>query len=142
MVVVQAGRPAPVLHPLQAALVAGIAPLFIGALLCDLAYGSTAEPQWSNFAAWLLAGGMVYAGFALLWALIDLVRLRTTRGRAGLLALALLALFVFGLVDCFVHARDAWAIMPDGPILSAVVAVLSLIALALSLSLLRRERVA
>lgn len=113
------------IHPLHAFLVAAPVPLFLGGLLSDWAYGSTPEPQWSNFAAWLIAGGMVFVGFALLWALIALLRSRGGRGRAASLFGLLLALFVLGLVDSFVHARDAYAIMPAAPILSAIVTLLA-----------------
>ena len=39
------------------------------------------------------------------------------------------AVFVLGVVNSFVHARDAWAVMPDGLILSFIAAALALIAL-------------
>src|SRR3954468_16585587 len=61
------------IHPLFAFLLSGAVPLFLGALLSDLGYGATAEPQWANFAAWLLVGAMVLTGFALLWGLILLI---------------------------------------------------------------------
>jgi uncharacterized membrane protein len=112
-------------HPLHAFLLAAPVPLFLGGFLSDLAYGSTPEPQWSNFAAWLIAGAMVFAGFALLWALIALLRARAGRSGRAVVFVLLLAVFVLGLVDSFVHARDAYAIMPAAPILSAIVTVLS-----------------
>jgi len=114
-------------HPLHAFLLAAPVPLFLGGFLSDLAYGSTPEPQWSNFAAWLIAGAMVFTGFALLWASIALPRSRAGggRARAGVVFLLLLALFALGLVDSFVHARDAYAIMPAAPILSAIVTALA-----------------
>ena len=69
------------IHPLHAVLLAGTVPLFLGVLLTDLAYSNTYEIQWKNFASWLLVGGLVFGGFALLWAVIDIVRAarRTTR---------------------------------------------------------------
>lgn len=54
------------LHPLHAVLLAGTIPLFLGALLCDLAYAASYEIQWSNFASWLIVGGLVFGGLALL----------------------------------------------------------------------------
>ena len=124
-----ADRPSPrSVHPFQAALLAAMVPLFLGGLLSDIAYADSYEIQWSNFAAWLIAGAMVFTGFALLWASIDLVRGRRWRGRSLVLFLVLLALFVLGLINSFVHARDAWAVMPDGLILSAVVTLLALVA--------------
>ena len=40
-----------------------------------------------------------------------------------------LAAWLVGLFNAFVHARDAWASMPNGLILSVVGAVLALVAL-------------
>lgn len=117
-------------HPLHAFLLAAPVPLFLGGFLSDLAYGSTPEPQWSNFAAWLVAGGMVFVGVALLWALIALLRSRAHGGRVrlGAVFVLLLATFVVGLVDSLVHARDAYAIMPAAPVLSAIVTLLAALA--------------
>jgi uncharacterized membrane protein len=120
---------------LHAALLAGAVPLFLGGLLSDLAYGSTAEVQWSNFAAWLIAGAMVFTGFAGLWALIALVRAR--RGWPLLCLLLLVATFVLGLIDSFVHARDAWGIMPEAPIMSAIVTLVAIAATWIGLASLR-----
>lgn len=125
-------------HPLRLVLpllLAGAAPLFLGGLLSDLAYGASAEPQWSNFAAWLVAGAMVLAGVALLWTLVTVLRYGAWRGAPVTSLLAQLAVFVLGFVNSLVHARDAWGIMPLAPILSALVFVLSAVALVTSLAL-------
>ncbi|MGQ9368635.1 DUF2231 domain-containing protein [Azospirillum sp. ST 5-10] len=121
-------RPARAIQPVHAVLLAATLPLFLGALLSDVAYANSYEIQWSNFAAWLITGGMVFTGLSLLWAVVDLVRAVRRRGRPLLYGLLLLVTFVLGLVNAFVHARDAWATMPDGLILSAVVAVLAILA--------------
>ena len=118
-----------VIHPLHAFLLAGSVPLFIGALLADWAYSSTYEIQWTNFASWLLVGAMVLAGLALLWALIDLLRAdRSWRGRPLVYFLVLLAAFILGFMNALVHAKDAWAKMPEALILSIIVAILVLVA--------------
>lgn len=114
----------PRVHPLHGVFLAASVALFLGALLSDLAYGASYQIQWSNFAAWLLAGAMVVAGFSLLWSFITLLRARPRAGWPLATFLLLLAVFVLGLIDCFVHARDAWGIMPDGLLLSAVVTLL------------------
>ena len=44
-------------------------------------------------------------------------------GRGVVYFVLLLVTFGLGLVNAFVHARDAWGIMPEGLILSAAVAV-------------------
>jgi uncharacterized membrane protein len=123
------------IHPLHAFLLAGCVPLFLGALLADWAYSSTYEVQWTNFASWLLVGAMLLAGFALLWALIDLLRAdRSWRGRPLIYFIVLLAAFIFGFINALVHAKDAWAKMPEALILSVIVALLVLVACWLGLS--------
>ena len=121
-------RPPRPTHPLQAFLLAGSVPLFVGGLLCDAGYASNYQIQWSNFAAWLIAGAMVFTGFALLGALIGLLRRRPRRGWPLLSFLLLLATFALGLVNSFVHARDAYATQPQGLILSAIVVLLAVAA--------------
>lgn len=62
------------IHPVHAVFLAGVIPLFAGALLSDIAYFRTYEIQWQNFASWLLAGGLVMAGVALVFAFAGLAR--------------------------------------------------------------------
>ena len=112
------------IHPLHAAVLGGVLPLFLGALLADYAYWSTYEIQWSNFASWLLIGAMVMASLALLCAVVGLAR---GRRRLGYL-LVLVATWIVGFINALHHARDAWAIMPTALLLSAVATVLALVA--------------
>jgi uncharacterized membrane protein len=125
------------LHPLHAVLLAGAVPLFLGALLSDLAYNSSYEIQWKNFASWLIVGGLVFGGFALLWALVDVVRSDRRSGRSIPFVLILLATWVLGFINALVHAKDAWASMPAALILSVIVAVLAVAATWLGFSTLR-----
>lgn len=113
------------LHPLHAVLLAGTLPLFLGALLSDIAYSASYEIQWNNFASWLIAGGLVFGAIALLWAVVDLFR--DGRGGRGSLfyVLLLLATWILGFVNALVHAKDAWASMPNGLVLSVVVLALA-----------------
>ncbi len=117
------------LHPLHAILLAFPLPLFLGALLSDLAYRSTFHIQWANFSSWLIAGGLLVGGFALLWSLINVFRRGPARkGRLVVYFVVLLAMFGLGFVNALVHAKDAWATMPEGLYLSAVTTLLALIA--------------
>jgi uncharacterized membrane protein len=110
-------------------------PLFLGALLSDWAYSSSHQIQWLNFAAWLIAAGLLIAGPALLWAAIDWLRSPAARHRRGLIYLTLLlASFVVGVINALVHGMDGWAAMPAGLILSAVVVVLAATASAVGLA--------
>jgi uncharacterized membrane protein len=114
--------------PLYSILLAGTVPLFLGVLLSDVAYSSTFEIQWKNFASWLLVGALVFAGFALLWGFVDFVRGDRADRRPILYLALLLAAWVLGFIDALVHAKDAWASMPAALILSVIVAVLAIAA--------------
>jgi uncharacterized membrane protein len=117
------------LHPLHAILLAFPLPLFLGALASDLAYRSTFHIQWANFSSWLIAGGLLVGGFAVLWALINLFRRGTARkGRLIIYFVVLLAMWALGFVNALVHAKDAWATMPESLYLSAITTLLALVA--------------
>ncbi len=129
MVAIYAPAPLRPLHPLHAIFLAFPFPLFLGALLSDLAYWSTFQIQWANFSSWLIAGGLLVGAFAVLWALVNQFRRGTARkGRLVLYFLVLLAIWVLGFVNALVHAKDAWATMPESLYLSAVATLLALVA--------------
>jgi uncharacterized membrane protein len=110
-------------------------PLFLGALLSDWAYSSSHQIQWVNFAAWLIAGGLLIAGLSLLWGAVAVLRSSAHRTRGGLMYLTLLlATFVVGVINALEHGKDGWAAMPTGLILSAVVVVLAAAASAVGLT--------
>jgi len=127
---------------MHAVLAFSALPLFLGALLSDWAYAESYEVQWTNFASWLIAGGLVFAGIALLWATIDVLRSSATRHRRGAVYLVLLlASCVLGFVNALVHARDAWAAMPAGLVLSVVVLLLMAAASMIGLASIPRRTV-
>ena len=113
------------LNPLHAVLLAGTIPLFLGALFSDYAYSSTHHIQWSLFASWLIAGGLLFAGLALLCAILGLFRADRRRGLYLTYFVLLLVTWIVGFINALVHAKDAWAMMPTGFILSIVVTVLA-----------------
>jgi uncharacterized membrane protein len=115
-------------------------PLFLGALFSDWAYRSSYQIQWVNFAAWLIAAGLLILGPALVWGAVALLRSRATRhGRTVTYLVLLLTTFLVGFINALVHAKDGWAAMPTGLILSAVVVALATMASAVGLtSFLRR----
>ncbi len=124
-------------NPLHATLLAGTVPLFLGAMLSDIAYFKTYEIQWSNFAAWLIAGGLVFCGLALLFAVVNLLRAHHKKGRPLMYFLLLLATWVLGFINALEHAKDAWATMPLGLVLSVIVTLLACAATWIGLSNLR-----
>ena len=119
------------LHPLHGMLLGAANAFLVSGFLSDWAYFGSTEIQWKNFAGWLIIGGLVFTAFALLWTLVDLVRLPLGRGPRIVAFVLLLAAFVLGIVDELVHAKDAWASMPEALILSGVVAVLAIAATAI-----------
>jgi uncharacterized membrane protein len=114
-----------VLHPIHGALLAGTIPLFLGGVLSDYAYASTYHIQWANFASWLIVGGLVFGGVVLLWSIINLVRTHHRGGIAITYTLVLFATWGLGFFNALIHAKDAWAAMPAGLVLSVIVALLA-----------------
>ena len=125
MAVIIERRYSEAIHPLHAILLAGTIPLFLGAALSDAAYASTYEIQWSNFASWLIVGGLVFSAIALVLAIIDLCRASRRASGLAVYVLILLATWLTGFFNALMHARDAWAVMPTGLVLSVITAVLA-----------------
>ena len=124
-------------HPLHAFLLGGAGCFLVSGFLSDWAYYSSHEIQWKNFASWLIMGGLVLGGFALLWALIDLFHADSYRRQRLTYFVVLLAVWILSFINELVHAKDAWASMPEALVISAVVAVLSTAATWLGFSTLR-----
>jgi uncharacterized membrane protein len=102
--------------------------LLMAALFTDTMYSSNALMQWANFSAWLITGGLVLALLAAIFLIIDFASGKAAAirwldfGLAGGAAL-------LSLVNVFVHTRDAWtSVVPTGISLSAIVAILLLVA--------------
>jgi uncharacterized membrane protein len=127
----------PSIHPLHAFLLGGALCFFASGLLSDWAYFSIHEIQWKNFASWLIIGGLLLGGFALLWAFIDLVRAHPRRSQRVLYFVLLLAVWILGFVNELVHAKDAFASMPEGLIISAITTVLMTVATWIGFSTMR-----
>jgi len=147
----------PLLHPLHALLLAFPIALFSSALASDITYLNSAEIQWTNFSQWLLAGGCLMGGFALLWAIVLAVtargverdgierggveRSRSGRGRAVLYLVLLAVMWIAGLVNSFQHSRDGWSsVETTGLVLSIISTLAALAAGWVGYSSLRAER--
>lgn len=105
--------------------------LFTVAVVTDLTYLNTAEMQWSNFSAWLIAWALLFGAPVLAWSIVDLFPRRPGgwRSRSFVHAALVVAMWLVGLVNAFWHARDAWAsVETTGLALSVVTAVLALTA--------------
>lgn len=61
----------------------------------------------------LIAGGLVFCGLAILFALANLIS-AGRRGRAMTYVLLLVATWGLGFINALQHAKDAWATMPTG----------------------------
>lgn len=119
------------LHPLHAILLAFPVALFISAVVSDITYRATAEMQWSHFSSWLIAGGLLLGGLAMVWAFVDMFRVpaASRRGWLVIYPLLLLAMWVVGLFNAFLHARDAWySVTPFALLLSVMTALLAFVA--------------
>lgn len=129
---------APRRHSLHHVLLAGTLPPFLGALASDWAYAKTFEPQWHTFAEWLLAGGMVFATLALLGALLGLFRAEGRTNRELVSLLALVATFAAGGLASLLHARDVWATMPWGFVMTVLALLFAVVAIWFGFSSPRR----
>lgn len=118
-------KPAAHLNPLHAVLLGALFPLTLGAMLSDWAYSSTYQIQWLYFADWLIAGSLVAAIPALLWALLGLL---FGTGHNRLFVVLLAAAVVVNFINALTHAKDAYATMPAGLILSVIGTVMAFIA--------------
>lgn len=119
------------LYPLHSILLAFAMASFGWAMIFDITYVNTAEIQWSNFASWLIAGGELFGGLVLAWALATAVLGR--RSGAALwrwIYLGVVALmWVLGLFNAFHHSHDGWAsVGATGVTLSILCTLLALIA--------------
>lgn len=116
--------------PIHAMLVPFPIACFTGTLLTDIIYSKSANIQWANFSAWLLAFGMFMGSLAALFGLIDLFSApRATRPAAATWhMIGNLVLLAVALLNNIVHARDGWtSVVPFGLFLSAVTVALMVV---------------
>lgn len=104
---------------------------FTLAFLTDIAYSRSYNLQWQYFSIWLITAGLIMGGFAILFGAIDwLVARRRSADRprgTGWHILLPIGAWLLALLNAFVHSRDGWtAVVPEGLILSGIVALLML----------------
>ncbi|WP_339933676.1 DUF2231 domain-containing protein [uncultured Brevundimonas sp.] len=98
-------------HPVHAILLGFPIALFTTALVTDITYLRTAEVQWTNFSSWLIAGGLVFGGLVLVWAVVALaIHWRGQPRMPRLIYLGVLAaMMILGLINAFKHSQDGWS---------------------------------
>lgn len=118
------------LNAFHAILLAFPLSLFAATVVTDIAYLGTAEIQWSNFSAWLNAGGLIFGAIVLIWAIASTVfHPRSWHGGRLVHLVALIIMWAFGFLDALVHGRDAWySVTTAGMILSLITAGAALVA--------------
>ncbi len=138
------GIGATLLHPVHAILLAFPIALFSSGLASDIAYLKSGLVQWTNFSAWLIAGGCFFGGLVLAWAIVAAVFPgRAARGRAMAYLVAVAVMFIAGLINSFQHSHDGWSSVGSlGLTLSIVSTLAALIAAAIGYSEQRIEGIA
>ena len=115
----------PALHPINAILLGFPVALFASAVATDTAFLETAQMQWSDFSAWLIAGGLVLGAIVALWAVVTTVR-SSQRGGPAVYLLLLAGMWVIGFINELLHSRDAWySVTATGLVLSIITALLA-----------------
>jgi uncharacterized membrane protein len=114
--------------PLHRGFIGASGVLLIAAFSTDYTYYTTALWQWANFSAWLITAGLIVMLVAVILLPIDFATGRSGRLNTGSFILVTTAALL-SLVNAFVHNRDAWtSVVPQGILLSAVSAILLVIA--------------
>lgn len=117
-------------HPIHPMLVPFPIVCYVGALAADIAYAGTAEMQWSNFAAWLLAFGVIFTVLAAIAGGIDFLadrRIRALRP-AWIHVVGNVAVLILAIFNSFVHSHDAWtSVVPTGLVLSVIIVLILLV---------------
>jgi uncharacterized membrane protein len=102
----------------------------VGALLSDITYASTAEPQWVNLSSWLLAIGLAGAFVAVIAGLIDFLwepRIRRLEN-AWIHGIGNGIAVILSILNAFVHTHDGYtAVAPTGLTLSIIVVIILVI---------------
>nr|WP_300396063.1 DUF2231 domain-containing protein [uncultured Sphingobium sp.] len=116
--------------------------MFPAALASDITYLNSAEIQWTNFSAWLITGGLLGGGFALIWNIVALLRRKgSARSRLAIVSVLLLMMMIAGLINAFQHSRDGWSsVGTTGLILSIISSILAVAAGWIAYAAYREDR--
>lgn len=114
-------------HPIHPMIIPFPIAFFIGALACDLAFYSSFDPFWARAAQWLIGAGIIMAGIAAIFGLIDFTTIRRVRQRieGWLHMLGNVTVVILEIINwSFRLGRDPAASIPTGIILSVIVTLM------------------
>jgi uncharacterized membrane protein len=115
--------------PFYAIVIGFIVPFALGAMLSDWRYMLTYEIQWLNMADWMVTGSLSGGALAFGWTLTRVLLRGRWRDRPSAIALSLLLAFLLlQFINALVHAKDHYASMPAGMILSVLATLLGIVA--------------
>jgi uncharacterized membrane protein len=127
---------------LHTTLVSFSAAYFAGALVTDLVYWQTPDVLWERFSIWLIAAGLIMAGFAIVAYVIDLAGGRQIDRPAWPRVVGYPLAVLLSLVNAFVHSRDGYtAVVPTGLMLSGLVILVLLLTAWIGMGMSNRHRV-
>jgi uncharacterized membrane protein len=114
---------------------------FAGAFVTDLVYWRTPDVLWERFSIWLIAVGLIVAGFAVVAGVIDVATGKRIRTLGWPHAVGYPLALVLSLINAFVHSRDGYtAVVPTGLMLSGLVVVVLLFTGWMGSTLMYRHR--
>jgi uncharacterized membrane protein len=129
-------------RPIHKMLVSFSTAYFVGALVTDLAYWQVPDVVWERFSIWLIAAGLILAGFAAVAYAIDLAAGRQIDRPAWPRIIGYALAVSLSLANAFVHSRDGYtAVVPTGLVLSALVVAVLLLTAGVASALANRHRV-
>jgi uncharacterized membrane protein len=129
-------------RPLHRTLVSFSAAYFAGALVTDLVYWQMPDVLWERFSIWLIAAGLIMAGFAIIAYVIDVAGGRQIDRPAWPRVVGYTLAALLSLVNAFVHSRDGYtAVVPTGLMLSGLVIVVLLLTAWVGMALANRHRI-
>ena len=90
----------------------------------------------------LITGGLLGGGFALIWNIVALLRRKgSARSRLAIVSVLLLMMMIAGLINAFQHSRDGWSsVGTTGLILSIISSILAVAAGWIAYAAYREDR--
>src|SRR6266849_4905309 len=129
-------------RPLHRMLVSFSVAYFAAALATDLAYWQMPDVMWERFSIWLIAAGLIMAGFTTIAYVIDVAGRRRIDRPAWPRLIGYAVTVLLALTNAFVHSRDGYtAVVPTGLILSALVVLVLLVTASVAAALANRHRI-